>query len=113
MERKEINVYTNLNNNEQNYKIMAIINNDVIKYIDLANNKMFVDVSNDIITRENESYKFIIDLRNNDIEITHKKMKKIFNKEIKTLLIQKNKKDYLVRYQLIDDNIINEIYLKF
>ena len=113
MGRREISVYTKLDKNQENYKIMAIIYNDVIKYIDSANNKMIVDMNSDIITRENMEYKFDIDLKNNNIHIYAKKLKKEFNKKIETLLIDKSSREYLIRYRLIDDNMINEYYVKF
>ena len=42
-----------------------------------------------------------------------KKLNKVFLKEINTLLISLTGKRYLVRYQLSDDNIINEYYVNF
>ena len=69
MERKEISVYTKLEKIEENYNIMAIKNNNVIKYIDLANNKMVIDMENDIITRENSEYEFTLDFKKNKIFI--------------------------------------------
>lgn len=113
MGRREISVYTKLDKSEENYKIMAIIYKDVIKYIDLANNKMIIDMDSDIITRENMEYKFEIDLKNSNINIYAKKLKKEFSKKIETLLIDKNNKEYLIRYRLIDDDMINEYFVKF
>ena len=113
MGRREINIYTKLDKNEESYKIMAIIYKDVIKYIDLANNKMIIDMNNDIITRENMEYKFDIDLKNNSINIYAKKLRKEFNKKIETLLIDKNNREYLVRYRLVDDDMVNEYFVKF
>ena len=113
MGRREISVYTKFDDNQENYKIMAIIYKDVIKYIDLTNNKMIIDMNNDIITRENMEYKFDIDLQKKMINIYAKKLKKQFNKKIDTLLVDKNNREYLVRYRLLDDDMINEYFVKF
>ena len=113
MERKKINVYTKLNNIEESYEIIAIKNDNAIKYIDLCNNIMIIDMSQDIIKRENNDYKFIIDFIKNEIDIYIKKYQKNVKKSIKTLLLKKNKKSYLVRYLLEDENTINEYYVKF
>lgn len=113
MERKKINVYTKLDNIEENYEIVAIKKDNVIKYIDLSNNIMIIDIINDIIKRENNDYEFIIDFKSNTIEIILKRLKKSFVKSIKTICIEKTKKSYLVRYKIIDESIINEYYVKF
>ena len=113
MGRKEINVCTNLDKKCENYKIMAIMYQDVIKYIDLVNNKMTINMQDDIITRENQEYKFDLNFKNNNILIYAKKLKREFVKDIETLLIEKSNRHYLVRYRLIDDDIDNEYFLNF
>lgn len=113
MERIKINVYNKLENEEETQEIYAIKEDDVIKYIDLENNKMIIDMKNNVITRENEDYLFTLDFNSNAINILIKKIKKEFIKSIKTILIDKNKKSYLVRYLLIDEKEINEYYVKF
>ena len=113
MERKQVKIYTNFNGIEQNEVFLAIKNDFVIKYIDLDNNKMVIDVLNNIIKRENSDYLMELFFENNIIEITIKKMQIKLKKEIKTLLIKKNKSEYLVRYQLIDEKEINEYYVNF
>ena len=113
MARLEIKVYQELNNIQETTEFMAIKNDDVIKYIDLENNKMIVDMKNDIITRENNDYLFILDFVQNNINITIKHQHQKLDKSIKCLLIKKMKKSYLVRYSLIDDNVINEYFIKF
>ena len=113
MERKEISVYTKLEKIEENYNIMAIKNNNVIKYIDLANNKMVIDMENDIITRENSEYEFTLDFKKNKIFIYAKKLKMDFIKEIKTLILTRKKNSYLVRYSLMEENMVNEYFVKF
>lgn len=113
MERKKINIYTKLDNNEENYEIIAIKNNNVIKYIDLSNNIMVLDMNFDILKRENNDYCFTINFKKNEISIFSKKLKKEFIKSIKTLTLTKNKKSYLVRYIIDEEEIINEYYVKF
>ena len=113
MKKTNINVYTKLNNIEENTEFLAIKDDKIIKYIDLEDNKMTIDMVNNIITRENIDYIFNLDFNNNKILITVKKLNKIIEKEIKTIKILKNAKKYLVRYLLKDDNIINEYYVKF
>lgn len=113
MKKKKITVYTNLNNIEENNEFLAIKDDNLIKYIDLENNKMVIDMENNIFVRENRDYLFNMDFNNNKIDITIKKLNKILEKEIKTLIISKTAKEYLVRYLLKDEDIINEYYVKF
>ena len=113
MKKTKIKVYSNLNNIEENNDFLAIKGKNVIKYIDIENNKMTIDVKNNIITRENIDYLFNLDFNNNKIIIKMKKLNKIFEKEIETLVISLSDSEYLIRYLLKDDNVINEYYVKF
>ena len=113
MKKVIIEVYSNLNNIEENNEFLAIKDDNLIKYIDLENNKMVIDTKNNIIIRENCDYIFNLDFNNNKILITMKKPNKILEKDIRTMVISLTKKDYLVRYLLTDENIINEYYVKF
>ncbi len=113
MKKAKIRVYTCFDKKEDSSDFFAIKDDDVIKYIDLENNKIIVDMKNNIIIKENIDYLFNIDFDNNIIDIEVKKLKKSFNKEIKTMLIEKKKKSFLVRYLLIDDNIYNEYYVTY
>jgi len=113
MKRTKITVLTKLDNVEENSDFLAIKDNNLIKYIDLENNKMIIDMENNIIIRENRDYLFNIDFVNNTITILVKKMDKTFTKDIKTLLISKTNNKYLVRYLLKDEMLINEYYVKF
>lgn len=109
----KINVYSEMDEKIENEEYLAIKKNNVIKYIDLAENKMTVDMDNDIIIRENNDYLFTIDFNNNIISINAKKLKLDFTKDIVTIKKNKTSRSYLVRYQLVDDNIINEYYVKY
>ncbi len=109
----KIKVYSELDKKVENDEYLAIKNDNVIKYIDFANNKMIIDMDNDIITRENNDYLFTIDFKNNNIIINAKHLKKVFNKEIRTLKNEKTPKSYLARYKLIDEDIVNEYYIKY
>ncbi len=113
MEQVKINVYTKFDKNEEIKNFLAIKDKDVIKYIDLEDNKMIIDMKNNIIQRENNDFLFNMDFNNNNIEITTKKLKKTFSKSIKTLAKEKTKKSFLIRYKLVDENVINEYYVKF
>ena len=113
MKRTKIKVFTKLNNIEDNNEFLAVKDDYVIKYIDLENNKMIIDMKNNIIIRENRDYLFNLDFNNNKITITMKKLKKSLEKDIKTLVITQSLSKYLVRYLLTDENIINEYYVKF
>ena len=113
MKETNIKVYSNLNNIEENNEFLAIKDDKVIKYIDLENNKMIIDMENNIITRENIDYLFNIDFNINKIIITMKKLNKKFEKDIKTLVVSLTDSKYLVRYLLTDEDIINEYYVKF
>jgi hypothetical protein len=113
MEEVKIKVYSKLNNIEENNEFLAIKNDSVIKYIDLENNKMSIDMENNIIIRENNDYLYNLDFNFKKITITIKKLHKTFIKHIKTMVINKSSSKYLVRYLLIDENVINEYYVKF
>ncbi len=113
MAKIKINVYTKMNKIEKNDEFLAIKDEDVIKYIDFENNKMIINMSKDAIIRENSDHIFILDFVNNNINVFVKKLKKSFDKSIKTLLVEKTKKRYLVRYLLEDENEINEYYVNF
>ena len=113
MSKININVYTNLNNIEDNNDFLAIKKDNVIEYIDLENNKMVIDLDNDILIKENNDYCFNIDFRNEKINIKIKKLHRNMIKDIKTLNISRSKKKYSVKYLLTDDNIINEYYVNF
>lgn len=113
MEKVLINVYSNLNNIEENNSFLAIKNDNLIEYIDLENNKMMIDIKNNIIIRENSDYIFKIMFNSNEIDIEIKKMHKIMKKSIKTLSVSLTKKYYSVKYLLTDENVINEYYVKF
>ena len=112
MKKTKVKVYSKLNNIEENNEFLAIIDDKLIKYIDLENNKMIIDKENNIIIRENIDYLFNMDFNNNKITITMKKLGKDFVKDIKTMDISNTSKIYSVKYLLIDENIINEYYVK-
>ena len=113
MEKVLIKVYSKLNNITENNEFLAIKNDNLIEYIDLENNKMIIDIKNNVIIRENNDYVFKMMFDNNDIEIEIKKLHKIMHKSIKTMSISLTKKYYSVKYLLTDENIINEYYVKF
>ena len=113
MEKINIRLYTNFNNLEETNDLLAIKDNDVIKYIDLENNKVIVDMENDIMIRENSDYHFTIDFNANNIIIKLKSLNKCFDKAIKTIWIKKSKNSYNVKYVLVDDDLINEYHIKF
>ena len=113
MKKVRIRIYSFLNNIEENNEFLAIKSDNVIKYIDFSNNKIIIDLINNIIIKENDSYKFTLKFNDNIIEIFAKKIKKVFYKEIKTITCQSSRSKFLVRYLLNDENIINEYYVKF
>ena len=113
MKKVKIKIYSFLNNIEENNEFLAIKNNNVIKYIDFGNNRIKIDLKNNIIEKENIDYHFILKFNENIVEISAKKLKKTFYKEIKTIVCEKSKSKFLVRYLLPDDNAVNEYYVKF
>ena len=113
MKKIKIKIYSNLDNVEENNEIFAIKNENVIKYIDFSNNKMTIDIENKIIEKENNDYLFTLKFNDNIIEIFAKKLKKVFYKDIKTIICTSSNSKFLVRYLLIDENTINEYYVKF
>ena len=106
-------MYSKLNDIEENSEFLAIKDNNIIKYIDLENNSMIIDIKNNIIQRENKDYLFKLMFNDNIIEIEIKKMHKKIIKEIKTINISLTKKKYFVKYLLTDENTINEYYVNF
>ena len=113
MKKTKISVFTKFNNIEETNEFLAIKSDNIIKYIDLENNKMTIDMINNVIVRENSDYVFKIDFENNKIIISLKKSNGTFEKIINTLAVSKTKSKYLVRYLLVDDDILNEYYVKF
>ena len=113
MEKINISLYTKLNNLEEINNFFAIKDKDVIKYIDLENNKIIVDMKNNIMTRENSDYHFTLDFNKNNIIINLKAHHKLFDKEIETITIKKQNNSYHIKYCLVDENIVNEYLLKF
>ena len=83
MKRTQITIYTKFGQNEECNKIYAIKDDDVIKYIDLENNKMVVDMQNNSMNRENSDYMFNLDFNKEVISITIKKFKKTLEKNKK------------------------------
>lgn len=112
MAKKKINVYTNMNNHMDNFSINAIIDNNVIKYIDSDYNKFVINLKNNILIKENKDFVIEIDFMNNLIKILMKEYKMEFEKEIRTLELSYHNNIYYVKYKLIDENIINEYELK-
>ena len=113
MKKVKIKVYSFLNNIEENNEFLAIKNDNVIKYIDFSNNKMTIDLKNSIMIKENDDYLFTLKFNDNIIEILAKKLNKTFYKEIKTIVCNNSKSRFLVRYLLVDENIVIEYYVKF
>ena len=113
MKKCRIRIYSKLGNIEENNEILAIKNDNVIKYIDFSNNRITVNMKNNIIEKENIDYLFRLNFNDNVIEIYAKKLNKTFYKEIKTLMCSSSKKRYFVKYLLTDENIINEYYVNF
>ena len=113
MEKIKIKIYSNLNNIEENYEILAIKKENVIKYIDFSDNNMEIDLKNKSIKKENNDYLFTLDFNNDIISILAKKIKKTFYKDIKTIVCEVSKTRFLVRYKLVDEDIVNEYYVKF
>ena len=109
----KIKIYSELDKKIENEEYLAIKNDNVIKYIDFANNKMIIDMDKSIIIRENNDYLFTLDFNNNKIIIYAKHLKKEFTKDIITMMNDKTSKSYLVRYKLLDEDIINEFYIKY
>lgn len=96
------------NNKNDVFDTNAIIIDDTIKYVDNADTKVILNCKDDILIRENRDYLFNIDFNKNIIEVTIKKFNKMFSKDIETLLLKKDNKSFLVRYRLVDDDVINE-----
>ena len=113
MKKTNVKVYTEFDSKYESNSFFAIKDNDVIKYIDLENNKIIVDMKNNTIIKENNDYLFNIDFINKRIDIKIKKLMKFFTKEIKLIKLEKTNKSFLVRYLLIDDNIYNEYYIVY
>ena len=108
MSKNRINIYTNMDKIINNNNFDAIVSCNVIKYIDLVNNKFVVDCNNDILFKENNDTIVKIDFNKNIMSILLKEYNKEFYKDIETLLINKDNNIYYVKYKLIDENVINE-----
>lgn len=113
MAKKEIKVYTKMDKIINNDNFSAIVSNNVIKYIDLVNNKFVVDLNEDILIKENRETLIKIDFNKNIISILLKEHNKEFFKDIETILINKDNNIYYIKYKLVDENIINEYQIDF
>lgn len=113
MDKIDINVYTNIDNKPETNSLKALKNNNTITYFDLNNNKMIIDLKNEILERENIDYHFIFKFKENKIIIKLKKDKLEFIKEIETLNLSITRNSFNVKYRLNDENIINEYIVKF
>ena len=112
MAKIKILIHTNLNNEENNEEITALIVNSVIKYIDSLNNKFLVDLNNLVLEKENTSSKIKIDFNNKKAFIYVKELRKEFVRDIDIIDTYKNQTDFFVKYKLVEENIINEYNVK-
>lgn len=112
MSKKKIKIYTNLNEIINNEVIDAIVLDNVIKYIDLVNNKFVVKINKNILIKETNDSVIKIDFNKNIISILLKEYNKEFYKDIKTLSLSHDNNIYYVKYKLIDENIINEYQIE-
>lgn len=113
MAKLKINVYTNMDNHKEESIFNAIIVNDVIKYIDSDNNKFSVLLEDNLLIKENDEYVIKIDFIKEIISIFMKEYNKEFFKDIKTLILKKEKNVFYVKYNLTDENVLNEYEIKF
>ena len=112
MAKIKINVYTNMNGIVVEKNIDAIMINDVIKYIE-GNNKILIDIKNNILEKENNDVSIKIDFVNDKIFIFIKELKREFIKNMEVISLENKKNYFYVKYKLIDENIINEYKVKF
>lgn len=113
MSKINISVYTKLDDKENVQTLVALKDDEVIKYIDSDGNKVILDMERNIMKRENEDYVFTFNFKLNNIVIHLKKMRRDFDKRIKTISIKKNNHNYNVKYQLVDERVSNEYHLKY
>ena len=113
MSKKQINVYTNMDGVVDNKIINVIVDNSMIKYIDSCNNKFIVDLSKNVLTKENNESIINILFNENLIKVFIKDFNKEFIKEIKTIELINENNRYYVKYKLIDEDIINIYEIKF
>lgn len=113
MAKKDIKVYTNMDNFKETNIFSAIVLDNVIKYIDLVNNKFVVDFKENILIKENDESIIKLDFNKNIISIFLKEYDKGFIKHIKTISSNFDNNIYYVKYKLIDENVINEYQIEF
>ena len=94
MAKKDIKVYTNMDNFKETNIFSAIVLDNVIKYIDLDNNKFVINCKKNTLLKETMESVIEIDFNKNIISILMKDFNKKFYKEIKTLLINHTNNDY-------------------
>lgn len=113
MAKKDIKVYTNMDNFKETNIFSAIVLDNVIKYIDLVNNKFVVNYIENILIKENDESIIKLDFNKNIISIFLKEYNKEFIKYIKTISSNFDNNIYYVKYKLIDENVINEYQIEF
>ena len=106
---KKFNIKVNIESTETNtsYNAVAIIEEDMIKYIEIDNTNVILDIKNNILNRENEKIKMKLEFNIEEItinEIYLKDLNSTISIMVKTKEIIKRDKFYKVEYEIIDND---------
>lgn len=108
MPKKEVNIKIN----EYKIKTKGILNNDIITCFDNdeLKTKTTFDFKNQVLTRENNEQKIVIDFSSKTITNTMKEKNKTFLIEFNVLKLIIKNKEAIINYQIGEDNFNFRIY---
>lgn len=111
MSKIKINVYSKLNNKENNIDLNAIIIDNKIKFKD--KDIFIIDLKNKTLLKDNKESLIELNFIKNKAIILVKSMNLEFKKDIKVIKLEIKDNYFYVKYLLIDENIYNEYCIKF
>ena len=109
--KRKAHIKYNLYGEVKDYQVDVIYNNNNVTYFD-NDVKTIIDLKNGIIIRENNEYRYDIDLSKYHINI-HLNKENI-DLEIRVNILEKkyNSSYLYIKYLLVEENIINEFEIK-
>ena len=107
--RKKMWLKYDLSGNKKDDVVDCLIKDNIISYFD-DDYKMEIDLINHIINRYNNEVNYEIDLNKEKIIIKYNNFE--FDKKIKIIDKNVSNSSFLVKYLLVDENIINFYEIK-
>lgn len=95
--------------NEDESIIDAIIDNNIIKYMEPENTSVSYDLENNILERDNEDIHMIYDFNNKNGSILVKEMERELEISIENILIDRLKNNIKVNYSIENNDFLYEL----